>query len=276
MKINKKHLLILGISFMIFIGCGGSSDNSSEHAENEIEMQAEQEETIINNAPVINQSLPSISEQNIIQGERLDFAVVATDPDGDDLHYNWSISAGVLDETEDSFAVWTAPDEAVDVTVKVIVSDDYDNSTTTSWDIEVVEKQADSEPRGELIRQLDVVGDGKTPVPSTDVYIDWNPPIVVVDREVKNACVYQYLIGATTTDSCEFIKIIAEVRSTKTEYYEEVQEITKVLGLDWDDFAESPDNFFYLWVYVVNCNGVTGDPTGILVRDITGPGLEIE
>jgi hypothetical protein len=61
--------------------------------------------------------------------------VVATDPDGDPLTYNWTATGGTIDSPTSSTPIWTAPaiDGTYGITVEVL-----DGTTSVSLSIEIV------------------------------------------------------------------------------------------------------------------------------------------
>ncbi|MCG9126937.1 hypothetical protein JT359_04980 [Candidatus Poribacteria bacterium] len=61
--------------------------------------------------------------------EILEFRILAYDDDGDPLSYEWSVSAGKLDETTGTKVKWTAPTDDETVTVTIYISDGIGKST---------------------------------------------------------------------------------------------------------------------------------------------------
>ena len=61
--------------------------------------------------------------------EILEFRILAYDDDGDTLSYEWSVSAGKLDETTGTKVKWTAPTDVESVTVTIYISDGIGKST---------------------------------------------------------------------------------------------------------------------------------------------------
>jgi hypothetical protein len=88
---------------------------------------------------------------------RVELTVTATDPEGQELLYDWTQSAGTeitIDNPSDSSISFTAPDAAGDIALQVDVTDDFGATTTASVVITVVasETPTPTEPAPELTR----------------------------------------------------------------------------------------------------------------------------
>ena len=70
----------------------------------------------------------------------LQVACTASDPDGDELNYEWTATAGSISSTG-AVASWTAPQELGTYDVTVMVTDGYGGSATDSLHISVVTGQ---------------------------------------------------------------------------------------------------------------------------------------
>lgn len=98
---------IFAISFALFIGCSKDSDDSSPTGP-------------VNRAPVIQSVQASPAE--VPHNGTSSLVCIATDADRDSLTYAWSARLGSI-SAEGSEARWTAPIEAGQYWVKVIVND---------------------------------------------------------------------------------------------------------------------------------------------------------
>ena len=78
-----------------------------------------------NSQPIIDRV---IVPDKVKVGEMVKLEIIAYDPDGDELVYNWQVSAGMVDAA----GVWTVPAEATNATVLVHVSDRVNTSVTSS------------------------------------------------------------------------------------------------------------------------------------------------
>ncbi|MBN1298958.1 MAG: PKD domain-containing protein [Actinobacteria bacterium] len=73
-------------------------------------------------------------------GQQYDLSVSASDPDGDNLSYNWSVSSitpGTLSNQTNNPALWTAPYTAAIVTISVTVDDGRGGVVKNTRDIEI-------------------------------------------------------------------------------------------------------------------------------------------
>ena len=92
-----------------------------------------------NKPPRIDAVTPPKGETvNVAMGSEVNFAVTASDPDGDPLGYSWSKSGeGVLTAGNKSVATWTAPQTTGTASVQVIVSDGKGGTVSYTWNIRI-------------------------------------------------------------------------------------------------------------------------------------------
>jgi len=114
MVLKKNILMGLPICLLVIAGCG-----------------------LFNSPPDI--TLVTASSTEVESGDVVSCAVVATDPDGDELTYTWSATGGSFDETSGLSVVWTAPEvtEQQTYTITVVASDPDGATDTASVDIVV-------------------------------------------------------------------------------------------------------------------------------------------
>ena len=96
-----------------------------------------------NREPIIN-SLQAQADETL-PSESVQVTCDASDPDGDELSYNWSASGGRIDG-EGATITWIAPDSAGPYNVTVVVSDGHGGSATASLSISVVPSQPPIQP----------------------------------------------------------------------------------------------------------------------------------
>lgn len=89
----------------------------------------------VNEPPVI--SSLSATPNSVKVSETSTLTAVATDPDGDELTYSWSVSGGSIQSSSGSTAVWKAPSTAKGCTVTVSVSDSNNPAVTKNVAITV-------------------------------------------------------------------------------------------------------------------------------------------
>jgi len=94
--------------------------------------------TSTNHQPIIT-SLEAEAEWIVPLGS-LQVMCIASDPDGDELSYDWSASAGDISGTG-AVVNWTAPEEVGTYDITVVVKDGHGGSATTSLPISVVTGQ---------------------------------------------------------------------------------------------------------------------------------------
>jgi hypothetical protein len=96
-----------------------------------------------NRAPVISSYSPE-GDQTLSVGDQLAFTVAAYDPDGDTLNYFWSATVGKMTtSTSSAQAVYTAT-TAGDVAVRLVITDQFGDSASLSWDVQVSAVPTDS------------------------------------------------------------------------------------------------------------------------------------
>lgn len=95
--------------------------------------------TVKVNQPPIIYSLTADGEWTAPAGS-LNLTCDAEDYDGHPLSYNWSVDAGQINGTGPE-VMWTAPDEIGIYEVKVVVSDDYGASVTSTLPVSVMPDQ---------------------------------------------------------------------------------------------------------------------------------------
>lgn len=95
-----------------------------------------------NRNPVIdsNSSLPGPDWEVAFVGERTEFNVSASDPDGDPLLFSWTITGGTLDSDVGNIVHWTAPAQPGICTVTVTAHDDKGGESSHSRVIPVVRR----------------------------------------------------------------------------------------------------------------------------------------
>jgi heat shock protein HslJ len=77
--------------------------------------------------------------------------VIATDPDGDELSYKWSVSAGTVEKSTSNPMFWTTPSSAGTYEVKVVVDDGNNGVATKAKNVEVKQEETPPEPPEEEI-----------------------------------------------------------------------------------------------------------------------------
>ena len=90
--------------------------------------------TSANQAPVISSLSPSTWQVSPV--DSIEVWSVASDPDGDELSYTWSASAGDI-SGEGSVIFWTAPEASGTYTISVKVIDGKGGETTQGVSISV-------------------------------------------------------------------------------------------------------------------------------------------
>jgi len=81
----------------------------------------------VNHDPVI-ESLSATPDAPVQPGSAVTLTVAASDPDGDQLSYEWSATAGTLSASTGTSVTWTAPNDAAFATVTVTVRDDAEGA----------------------------------------------------------------------------------------------------------------------------------------------------
>jgi heat shock protein HslJ len=72
--------------------------------------------------------------------------VIASDPDGDELSYKWSASAGTVEKSTSNPMFWTTPASAGTYEIKVTVDDGNNGVATKAKNAEVKQKEQPPEP----------------------------------------------------------------------------------------------------------------------------------
>ena len=88
-----------------------------------------------NQSPVINSLFAEKS--TLIPNAETKITCNATDPDGDELTYTWTTTAGSITETYKTFVFWKAPDFAGEFEVSVTVDDGNGGTASTSCTVTV-------------------------------------------------------------------------------------------------------------------------------------------
>jgi len=77
------------------------------------------------------------SRNAVAPGETIQIAVVAHDPDGDELSYEWSAAAGSFEPNDESATDRTAPETAGDVQLTVAIADAQGQEVTIAFTVSV-------------------------------------------------------------------------------------------------------------------------------------------
>jgi hypothetical protein len=125
-----------------------TSDEITDEAEQDSdEEQAEEEEDILlkdaKEEPIIEDIV--FSNFLIVPSQKVEVTVIASDPDGDELDYEWEVSAGTIDDINTNSIKWTAPDEEGTFTITVTVYDSDYETTNRSEDVSVQYQQMSGE-----------------------------------------------------------------------------------------------------------------------------------
>jgi hypothetical protein len=96
-----------------------------------------------NKVPKIDSVTPSANQAlQVAVSDELSFSLIATDPDGDPLHYSWSQTGpGDLLTTNESQAIWKAAQTGT-ASVQVVVTDGKGGTASHTWRIQISENQA--------------------------------------------------------------------------------------------------------------------------------------
>ena len=93
---------------------------------------------VVNRPPTVTVSCDPCE---VPRGGEVALTATATDPDGDELTYDWSAPAGrFIEATDAATARWTAPEEVGSVTIRVDVSDGYGGTASAEVTVEVVNR----------------------------------------------------------------------------------------------------------------------------------------
>jgi heat shock protein HslJ len=109
------------------------------------------EKAEINNPPEIEEI---VITEDFYTETKYPVYVVATDPDGDELSYNWSASAGTVDKSTSNPMFWTTPAAAGTYEIKVVVDDGNNGVATKTKNVEVKQKETPPEPPEEEITDV--------------------------------------------------------------------------------------------------------------------------
>jgi len=90
---------------------------------------------IANNAPVIGGMYAECD--NLFTGRSYEIVVEASDPDGDELDYEWAVSKGEM-SGEGSRVIWTAPAQAGAYGIGVKVTDSRGGEASTNLSLNLV------------------------------------------------------------------------------------------------------------------------------------------
>jgi serine/threonine protein kinase len=91
--------------------------------------------------PELVRRVPQRAQVRIARKQRQSFAVEAKDPNGDVLHYRWSIDG--RDQAEEGPTLRLRPEESCVVAVRM--DDGRGGELTETWDVEVVERTAETQ-----------------------------------------------------------------------------------------------------------------------------------
>ncbi|MFP3898716.1 MAG: PKD domain-containing protein [Dehalococcoidia bacterium] len=108
-------------------------------------------------------------QERVFPSESIQFVCTALDPDGDQLTYQWSASAGTVDG-EGAMITWTAPESEGLYNIRVTVTDASDEEATTHVTITVKANQAP------IINSLTADADWTLPSSSLEVLCDAEDP----------------------------------------------------------------------------------------------------
>jgi heat shock protein HslJ len=106
------------------------------------------EKAEINNPPEIEEI---VITEDFYTETKYPVYVVASDPDGDELSYNWSASAGSVDESTSNPMFWTTPASAGTYEIKVVVDDGNNGVASKTKNVEVKQKETPSPPEEDII-----------------------------------------------------------------------------------------------------------------------------
>ena len=87
---------------------------------------------LFNNAPVI--SSLEVEKAYLCAAESCEIRVVASDPDGDELSYQWSASGGDI-SGQGAIVTWTAPGRSGGYVISVRVTDGWGGEASEELDI---------------------------------------------------------------------------------------------------------------------------------------------
>ena len=178
------HLSLLFIIGLLSVaGCGNDDDDD------DIE--------ITNSQPTINRV---IVPAKVKAGEKVKLEVVAHDADGDQLSYNWEVSAG----TVDAAGLWIVPAEATSATVVVHVSDGV-NTLVTSPKISVAIIPPPKPPEP----PKPIVPEGMVPIPAGEFQMGNNDPKADPDEQPAHTVyIDAFFMDETEVTNVEYQKFV--------------------------------------------------------------------
>jgi heat shock protein HslJ len=128
-----------------------TAKNSEGTAKDKVEIKWGCEKPPTNRPPEIKEI---VITEDFYTGTKYPVYVVATDPDGDELSYKWSASAGTVDKSTSNPMFWTTPASAGTYEVKVVVDDGNDGVATKAKNVAVKQKETPPEPPEEEITDV--------------------------------------------------------------------------------------------------------------------------
>ena len=169
-------LLIIGL--LSVAGCGDDDDDDTE----------------TNSQPVIDRV---VVPDEVKAGETVQLEIIAHDADGDELTYNWDVSAG----TVDAAGVWTVPAEPTSATVSVHVSDGVNSAVASSRiSVEIVAPPEPPKP---------VAPEGMVSIPAGEFQMGSNDPESQTDEQpVHTVYVDAFFMDEHEVTNLEYKKFV--------------------------------------------------------------------
>ena len=128
-----------------------TAKNSEGTARDNIEIKWGCEKPPTNRPPEIKEI---VIMEDFYTGMKYPVYVIATDPDGDELSYRWTVSGGTAEKSTSNPMFWTTPSSAGTYEIKVTVDDGNNGVATKAKNVEVKQKEQPPEPPGEEITDL--------------------------------------------------------------------------------------------------------------------------
>ena len=128
-----------------------TAKNSEGTAKDNIQIKWGCEKPLTNRPPEIKE-IVVIDDLNT--GTRYPVYVVATDPDGDRLSYEWSTSAGTVRKSTSNPMFWTTPASAGTYEIRVTVNDGNNGVATKAKNVGVKQEERPTEPPEEEITDI--------------------------------------------------------------------------------------------------------------------------
>ena len=153
-----------------------TAKNSEGTAKDKVEIKWGCEKPPTNRPPEIKEI---VIMDDFYTGTKYPVYVIATDPDGDELSYKWSASAGTMEKSTSNPMFWTTPASAGTYEIKVTVDDGNNGVTTKAKNVEVKQKEQPPEPPEEEI---------------TDVIWQWERFVSNDGRETSVSDPNQYML----------------------------------------------------------------------------------